>query len=70
MTAWTALVGDVRPEDDTLPARFTTEPSTMGGSTGHLSELDQMLEELDRWLRTGVPPAAPGEVWIAPIIVQ
>jgi protease-4 len=28
------------------------------------------LEELDRWLRTGVPPAAPGEVWIAPIIVQ
>ena len=30
---------------DTLPARFTTEPSTMGGSTGHLSELDQMLEE-------------------------
>jgi aldehyde:ferredoxin oxidoreductase len=34
-----------REGSDTLPARFTTEPSTMGGSTGHLSELDQMLEE-------------------------
>ena len=30
---------------DTLPARFTTEPSSMGGSTGQVSELEQMLEE-------------------------
>jgi len=30
---------------DTLPSRFTTEPSTMGGSEGQVSELDQMLEE-------------------------
>ena len=30
---------------DTLPTRFTTEPSTMGGSKGHVSEFDQMLEE-------------------------
>jgi aldehyde:ferredoxin oxidoreductase len=30
---------------DTLPTRFTTEPSTMGGSKGQVSELDQMLEE-------------------------
>jgi len=30
---------------DTLPARYTTEPSTMGGSKGHVCELDQMLEE-------------------------
>jgi aldehyde:ferredoxin oxidoreductase len=30
---------------DTLPTRFTTEPSTMGGSKGQVSELEQMLEE-------------------------
>ena len=30
---------------DTLPRRFTTEPSTLGGSKGQVSELDQMLEE-------------------------
>jgi len=30
---------------DTLPARFTTEPSTMPGSEGHVCELDLMLEE-------------------------
>jgi aldehyde:ferredoxin oxidoreductase len=30
---------------DTLPVRFTTEPSTMGGSKGHVSEFDQMLAE-------------------------
>ncbi len=30
---------------DTLPARFTTEPSTAGGSKGHVSELKEMLGE-------------------------
>jgi aldehyde:ferredoxin oxidoreductase len=32
-------------EDDTLPERFLTEPSTMPGSEGHLCELDEMLAE-------------------------
>jgi aldehyde:ferredoxin oxidoreductase len=43
---------------DTLPRRFTTEPSTMGGSKGHVSELDPMLEEYYRargW-KDGVVP--------------
>ncbi len=31
--------------DDTLPARFLTEASTMPGSEGHVCELDLMLEE-------------------------
>jgi len=30
---------------DTLPARFTQEPSTQAGSKGHVSELDRMLGE-------------------------
>ena len=30
---------------DTLPARFTQEPSTSAGSEGHVCELDLMLEE-------------------------
>jgi aldehyde:ferredoxin oxidoreductase len=30
---------------DTLPARFTEEPSTEAGSKGHVSELDAMLAE-------------------------
>jgi aldehyde:ferredoxin oxidoreductase len=30
---------------DTLPARFLNEPSTLGGSKGHVCELPQMLEE-------------------------
>lgn len=28
------------------------------------------MEELDRWFRTGVPPAAPGAVWTPPIVIQ
>ena len=32
-------------DDDTLPERFLTEPSTMPGSEGHLAELDEMLAE-------------------------
>jgi len=45
---------------DTLPARFTTEPSTMGGSKGHVSELAQMLEEYyqARGWENGVVPKA------------
>ena len=39
-------------------------------STGDDLALRAALEELDRWLRTGVPPAAPGEVWVAPIVIQ
>jgi len=38
------LAGE-QPGSDTLPARFTTEPSTMPGSEGHVCELDLMLEE-------------------------
>jgi len=34
-----------REGSDTLPERFLKEPSTMGGSKGHVCELDQMLEE-------------------------
>ena len=30
---------------DSLPARFLNEPSTLGGSKGHVSELPQMLAE-------------------------
>jgi aldehyde:ferredoxin oxidoreductase len=38
------LAGE-QPGADTLPKRFTTEPSTMPGSEGHVCELDLMLEE-------------------------
>lgn len=34
-----------REGSDTLPKRFTEEPSTMGGSKGHVCELDDMLIE-------------------------
>jgi len=34
-----------REGSDTLPARFLKEPSTLGGSKGHVCELDQMLAE-------------------------
>jgi aldehyde:ferredoxin oxidoreductase len=52
---------------DTLPARFTTEPSTMGGSKGHISELDQMLEEYYRvrgWENGVVPKSKLEELGI------
>lgn len=45
---------------DTLPDRFTKEPSTMGGSKGHVSELTEMLAEyyaLRGW-ENGVVPQA------------
>ena len=45
---------------DTLPARFTEEPSSEGGSAGHVSELEPMLEEYyaARGWREGVVPEA------------
>ena len=45
---------------DTLPARFTDEPSTHAGSKGQVSELDAMLEEYyaARGWDAGVVPEA------------
>ncbi len=53
---------------DTLPARFTEEASTLGGSKGHVSELEEMLGEYydaRGWQKGGVPQPtldAPGVV--------
>ncbi|NLF65307.1 MAG: aldehyde ferredoxin oxidoreductase family protein [Chloroflexi bacterium] len=49
-----------REGSDYLPKRFTTEPSTMPGSEGHVCELDQMLEEYYavRGWENGVVPQA------------
>jgi len=49
-----------REGSDYLPKRFTTEPSTMPGSEGHVCELDQMLEEYyaAREWENGVVPQA------------
>ena len=48
-----------REGSDTLPDRFTKEASTMAGSKGHVSELDQMLVEYyeARGWRNAVVPA-------------
>ncbi len=45
---------------DTLPARFTEEASTLGGSKGHVSELEEMLGEYydARGWQKGVVPKA------------
>ncbi|MHC4392145.1 MAG: aldehyde ferredoxin oxidoreductase C-terminal domain-containing protein [Planctomycetota bacterium] len=42
-----------------MPQRFFDEPSTFGGSTGHVRELDDMLTEryAARGWRDGVVPA-------------
>jgi aldehyde:ferredoxin oxidoreductase len=47
-----------REGSDYLPKRFTTEPSTMAGSKGHVCELDLMLEEYykARGWQNGVVP--------------
>jgi aldehyde:ferredoxin oxidoreductase len=53
---------------DTLPKRFTTEPSTMPGSEGHVCELDLMLEEYYKvrgWDNGVVPEAKLKELGIA-----
>jgi aldehyde:ferredoxin oxidoreductase len=56
-----------REGSDTLPKRFTTEPSTMGGSKGHVCELDDMLKEYyDKrgWVNGVVPEAKLKELEI------
>ena len=53
---------------DTLPKRFTTEPSTMPGSEGHVCELEQMLEEYYKvrgWENGVVPESKLKELGIA-----
>ncbi len=52
------LAGE-KPGSDTLPKRFTEEPSTAKGSEGHVCELDKMLPkyyELRGWEPGGVVP--------------
>jgi aldehyde:ferredoxin oxidoreductase len=56
-----------REGSDTLPERFTKEPSTMGGSKGHVCELDDMLEEYYEkrgWVNGVVPEAKLKELEI------
>ena len=56
-----------REGSDYLPKRFTTEPSTMGGSKGHVCELDQMLVEYyDKrgWVNGVVPESKLKELEI------
>ena len=53
---------------DTLPPRFTTEPSTMKGSEGHVCELDLMLEEyyaLRGWVNGVVPQGKLDELGVS-----
>ena len=60
------LAGE-KPGSDTLPKRFTEEPSTMPGSEGHVCELDKMLEEyysLRGWENGVVPEAKLKELGI------
>jgi aldehyde:ferredoxin oxidoreductase len=54
-------------DSDTLPDRFTREPSTQAGSEGHVSELGPMLEEYYAargWDRGVVPEAKLRELGI------
>jgi aldehyde:ferredoxin oxidoreductase len=56
-----------REGSDKLPARFTGEPSTLAGSKGHVSELQQMLEEyyaVRGWVEGVVPEAKLRELGI------
>ncbi|MGZ9221027.1 MAG: aldehyde ferredoxin oxidoreductase family protein [Anaerolineales bacterium] len=56
-----------REGSDTLPKRFTTEPSTMGGSKGQVCELDDMLVEYyDKrgWVNGVVPESKLKELEI------
>ena len=60
------LVG-FREGSDYLPKRFTDEPSTMGGSKGHVCELDDMLEEYYKgrgWVNGVVPESKLKELEI------
>ena len=50
-----------------MPARFLKEPSTLGGSKGHVCELDQMLAEyyeLRGWEEGVVPESKLRELEI------
>ena len=52
---------------DTLPERFLVEPSTEGGSKGHVCELDKMLSEyyeLRGWVDGKVPVSKLEELGI------
>ena len=52
---------------DTLPKRFTTEPSNYGGSKGQVCELDDMLAEYYEkrgWVNGVVPEAKLKELEI------
>jgi aldehyde:ferredoxin oxidoreductase len=56
-----------REGSDYLPERFVKEPSTMGGSKGHVCELPQMLEEYYQargWINGVVPEAKLKELQI------
>jgi aldehyde:ferredoxin oxidoreductase len=56
-----------REGSDTLPKRFTEEPSTMPGSKGHVCELDLMLEEYYRvrgWVNGVAPDTKLAELGI------
>ena len=56
-----------REGSDTLPKRFTEEASTLSGSKGHVSELDQMLAEyydVRGWKNGVVPDAKLAELQI------
>jgi aldehyde:ferredoxin oxidoreductase len=56
-----------REGSDYLPKRFTTEPSTLGGSKGHVCELDLMLAEYYEkrgWVNGVVPEAKLKELEI------
>jgi aldehyde:ferredoxin oxidoreductase len=60
-------LGGFREGSDTLPKRFTEEASTLSGSKGHVSELDQMLEEYYKvrgWQDGVVPDAKLKELQI------
>jgi aldehyde:ferredoxin oxidoreductase len=60
------LAGE-QPGSDTLPKRFTDEPSTSPGSEGHVCELAQMLEkyyELRGWQNGVVPESKLKELEI------
>ena len=56
-----------REGSDYLPERFTKEPSTYGGSKGHVCELDKILAEYyDKrgWVNGVVPEAKLKELEI------
>ncbi len=54
----------IKPEQDTLPERFRTEPLKEGASKGHTVPVEEMVREyykLKGWDERGVPPAQSGK---------